>query len=79
MPTVQGRVLQEQKLISAAVLSMEYFTGVFIGLFFSNGTRFTDATCLQCPGLLPENAKVARNGTGCQWECNAGFNNTVFQ
>jgi len=46
------------------------------GHFVSNGTRFTDMACLECP-------KPPGNGTvwspGCQWGCAAGFNRTVFR
>ncbi len=46
------------------------------GYFLTNGTRFTDTSCLQCPGS-PGNGTM--KGSGCQWGCKAGYNNTVFE
>jgi hypothetical protein len=44
--------------------------------FRSNGTRFADTVCLQCPSP-PGNAGI--KGAQCEWGCNAGFNNTVIK
>ncbi len=45
------------------------------GYFSSNGTRFANAACLPSCPIPPGNATV--KGMGCQWGCNAGFNNTM--
>jgi len=45
------------------------------GYYFSNGSRFTDTSCIPCPST-PGNTTL--RGAGCQWACKAGFNATVF-
>lgn len=47
------------------------------GNFLANGTRFSDSACLPgCP-TIPSNS--TSKGAGCQWGCNAGYNNTVIK
>ena len=47
------------------------------GYFAANGTRFSDSVCLPCPDP-PDNATLVLNGTGCEWTCDAGYNNTLY-
>jgi hypothetical protein len=46
------------------------------GFLPTNGTRSKDAACVQCQPP-PGNSTI--KNSGCQWQCNAGFNNTVFR
>ncbi len=49
--------------------------------FAINGTRFQDAACIALPcsaGELPDNSTSANGTEGCEWTCEAGFNNTII-
>jgi hypothetical protein len=46
------------------------------GYHISNGSRFTDTSCIPCPST-PGNTTL--KGPGCRWACKAGFNATVIK